>query len=445
MKITLESSREEYEAYMKENYVETYFTLNYKPIPRLTDKDGVGWYPLSYFLRKGLNTTLTARKFINSQFEDKYMKVIIYKFKHANKLNPTWFVNEDGLKLLLKNIKTAPKHNKLSKERIMEKDMVLEEACKLFNVRRNYNNAIYRRLDYRKLHYGKWLSFVFRTDKDLKSDTPFRKCAYCHRWFPCNEKYFAIRYKYSKKGARKVLRTYCKECAGEQFHSDNKDVERLKKLGYMNLIYCYLDRNWYAIFRKAIFYSPNLKLQIFNNPLIMSDCIIRIREDERFDLEDYYIQFFTSKLGLPFGKIRDELLSRKFKIGILKALPEDYAKSKRLYTLATFKAKFRRKFKYVVQPGQLRFLPGEPIIGLVTLRGLVVICKEEISLPNIKCYVFDSHKSVADRLLYNLKRNERALMRKFKNGELNNSPRKPFPYHIFETEGSNEKKEDENS
>lgn len=445
MKITLDSTLEEYEAYMKENYVETYFVLNYKQIPRLTDKDGVSWYPLSYFLKKGMNTTLRAKRYANSVFEDKYMKVIIYKFKYAHSKSMTWFVNEEGLKLLLKNFKTVYSKGKNAKERTIRKDMILDEACQLFKVRRNCNNAIYRKLDYRKLHYGKWLSFVFRTDQDLRYDTPFRKCAYCHRWFPYTEKYFGVRYKRRKNGTVKLLKTYCKECNGEQFHSDNKDVERLKKLGHINYIYHYLNRDWYTLFKKAIFYDANLKLKIFNNPLIISDCIMRVREDDRFDLEDYYIQFFTSRLNIPFTKIKDELTARKFKIGKYKALPEDYAKSKRLYTLAAFKAKFRRKFKYVVQPGQLRFLPGEPIIGLITFRGLVVITKEKISLPNIKCYVLDTHKSATDRLLLNLKQTERDQMKKYKSGELVCPPKEPFPYHVFGKEDPNEKKEDEDS
>ena len=73
---------EEYKEYIKSNFDESHITLNNHQIPKLTDKEGINWYPITYFFKNALNRTSKAQDFVETRI-DKYMQVIIYRFPKA--------------------------------------------------------------------------------------------------------------------------------------------------------------------------------------------------------------------------------------------------------------------------------------------------------------------------------------------------------------------------
>lgn len=375
---------EEYKEYIKSNFDESHITLNNHQIPKLTDKEGINWYPITYFFKNALNRKYKAKDFVETRI-DKYMQVIIYRFPKAGYMYKTWFINETGLKIILRNIKTSFVGNI---EKAYEKELLLDDACNLFNVKRKERQIIYAKINYETLTYPKWIMTCFETDTSLNKDTIWKWCRNCGRYFPNTKKYFP----YHVSGHNNVItHDECKECSGKMFLSDNKDLNALKKHHDSRLIKEYQEGNFFFIMKKFVLNQKGYNLSIFNNRNRMIRFLKEIKNEPDFDSGYYFVSYIAKGLKVPYEAIRKLAEELSIPIGLKSPLEEDKQNSKRKLTQPQFERLLRRTFLCTIDKSKIKFFPGNPIMGIVTPAGLNVIFKEDIKITKINCYKYSPY------------------------------------------------------
>lgn len=387
----------EYKKYIEDNYEENYIIINKNKIPKLTDKDGINWYPLTYLFDKGLYRKYKAKDFVETIVE-RYMQVIWYKFERSNAINRTWFINENGVKHIIRNIKTSFSNNPALD---YKKELLLDEAFLVFGIKRKNRRIMYAKLDWHKLSYGDWIQYCFHSDKDLTVDTIWKWCEGCQRYFPYSTKYFGT-HRSSKKNV--VMHALCKECEGKPFISDDPNVNTMRKNKDTKLIPLYLEKNYYELFKWLVIADKNYNISIFNDYLYVTNLIIRIKEDEEFDSGDYYIQYFSHALNISFEKLKETIQKSNIKIGLKAPLEEDKKKSHKMLNMKQYKRMFYKNFQCVIDKTKLSCLPGHPVLGIITPKGLNVILKEKVKIPKVNCYEYYPYKTDVEQLVKTIKR-----------------------------------------
>lgn len=376
---------------------EEYIVLNKKNIPRL-NINGFYWYPLTYFFKNALERHYKAKDFVDTQI-DKYMQVISYKFPNARSENRTWFINEEGLKKILKNIKTGFNCND---DREYKKDLLLDEACILFKVKRKNKQTIYSKIDYTKLDYGWWLKDVFYFDNDLNEDTIWKFCPKCQRYFPNNNKYFG-----SHKSRQKnlMLHSTCKECENKEIICDNEDINKIKNNCNSWIINEYINKNYYEVFKYFVKDKKGYNLSIFNDMSIIIPMIEKIKEDKNFDLSNYYLLYFSQSLDIPLNILKSSAEIYNLKIGINYPLIEDKKKSLKKITKKETITLFNKTFKLVIKPDKLSFLNCNPVLGVVTPKGLnIICCKDMPKSSRINYYKFSNYDIDMQEIIKKIKK-----------------------------------------
>lgn len=387
----------EYEKYMKNNYEESYIIMNKNKIPKLIDTEGIEWYPLTYLFNKGLARHYKAKDFVETNVE-KYMQVLWYKFEKSNSINRTWFINSNGVKYILRNIKTSFSNNP---ELDYKKEILLDEAFIAFGINRKNRELIYAKLDWNKVNYGEWIKYCFNSDKDLTSDTIWRWCEKCHRYFPYTTNYFG-----SHKSRQKntIMHTTCKECEGLDFISSDANVNAMRENLDTSFIPLYLEKNYYELFKHLVIANKNYNISVFNDYLLVTNLISKIKEDKDFDPGDYYMQYFSHALDISFERLKETILKSNIKIGTKSPLEEDKKKSHKRINMKEYKQMFYNSFQCVIDKEKLCCLPGKPVIGVITPKGLNVILKEDIKIPKVNCYEYYPYRTDVEKLIKKIKR-----------------------------------------
>ena len=65
---------------------------------------------------------------------------------------------------------------------------------------------------------------------------------------------------------------------------------------------------------------------------------------------------------------------------------------------------FYNSFQCVIGKEKLCCLPGNPVIGVITPKGLNVILRENIKIPKVNCYEYYPYKTDVEKLIKKIKR-----------------------------------------
>nr|DAK84777.1 MAG TPA: DIM protein [Caudoviricetes sp.] len=372
---------EEYEKYLKENFSVDFITLSKAKIPKLTDKEGVNWYPLTYFLKKGLLRTSGSYRFSDTKIQSN-MQTLWYKFSYGFPPLLTWFINEKGLKKLLRKMITP---STLDPKKVMEREMALDEACILFNIKRKEKKVIYAKLDLEQLHYRGWVYYCLKTDKEVDINTIWKWCEKCQKYFPNNRRYFGG---HKTDAGNIIIHSTCRKCEGKEYVSTNPDLLKMKNKDDLNLIPLYIEKKYYELFKAKVKSSKKYGLSIFSNYVLMVDMIKRIKEDKDFDTGDFYVAFFARVFNLSHEKLKEYLEMDEVEIGEKEPLEKDKKTSKRNYTKEEYIALFKRSFRCVLTEPEITFLPGHAIVAVITKQGLNVICNKKVRIGKAKVFEF---------------------------------------------------------
>lgn len=208
--------------------VEKYNILSVEQI-RLLDEDGVYWYPLKNFFKNVLFRELNITNYRDNEEYSKYMKVIEYKpLKTFNdKPLKTWFINNEGMFLILKNtfiIKDTPK-------KTLMREKYLAAARNFFGVTVTNDEPTFLSYQPDLSNYDVWSILCLTQDKTIKKETIWKKCEKCGFYYPCSKNYFT---KYKTQYS-----SNCKQCSGNDFKCSNKIIQYIYNHDGLDLLYNY--------------------------------------------------------------------------------------------------------------------------------------------------------------------------------------------------------------
>lgn len=198
-----------------------------KILDRLTDENGMNWYPLKAFLFVILCKTDKVSSFRDSAMA-RYMQVIEYQTNRHGMKRPikTWCMNELGIKYLLRNMKVNQIKNKnLYKAR--EKGFY--EACIFFKVKTPKElEPEYINIPPKLSEYDIWSVLCIENDVKLNMLDRWKKCQECNYFYPDKARYFGSDTKKNKK---------CLQCQGKNFKCQNKIIQFIYENGGLDLLY----------------------------------------------------------------------------------------------------------------------------------------------------------------------------------------------------------------
>ncbi len=374
------------------NFKETFVQIGLSEIPCLIDTNNIKWYPLNTFFKRALYRPCEVSSYRDSQLSN-YMQVIEYKFQEQRGLKElkTWFMNETGIKIILKNIKTAPTNNSLMKLR----QQGLYDACLYFNIKREepiitqYSNMI---TNFEK--YELFDRICLETDSNIKTNTTWKRCDKCNIFYPDNKNYFPI----NSKNNTKIT---CKKCNKEDFTIVDNEVNKLYKIGGKELVIAVYNK--YYIKALKIINNSNVKFapKLFYEKDILIKLIYYIQKNKNGDMENFNLRYMSKYINIPLPDMK-KIIGSSINIGYLKALPEDYEKST---YLNEFKIKniCKQMFGYIIQGKNIPFPEIEPILGIITKKGLIIICKKPTEISNIKTFQFYKEPKKMNRILKKIK------------------------------------------
>lgn len=196
-------------------------------IDQLTDENGINWYPLSSFFKNILHKDEKISSFRDSKI-CKYMQVIEYNpnIKGANRDIKMWFINEKGIKYILKNI-TIKKIKKTWLYNLRKKS--LYEACLFFNVKKEFEERpTYINTPPKLNDYDMWSIICLEYDKHIYMNEKWKICPACNYYYPYRERYF---------GHPKRSTSKCLQCQGKDFKCQNKIIQYIYDNDGFELIY----------------------------------------------------------------------------------------------------------------------------------------------------------------------------------------------------------------
>lgn len=198
-----------------------------KIIDQITDDNGVNWYPLKAFLQRILCKYDKVTTFRDSAIS-RYMKVFEYnpKKNKSNRLVKTWFINENGVKYLLRHMSIRKTKNT---KMYIAREKGFFEACIYFNVKNHdeleplYINTI---PDLKE--YDIWSLLCITNDTKITNTTSWKKCPECGYYYPNKINYF---------GSNRKKQTKCLQCQNKNFHCDNKIIQYIYDNDGLDLLY----------------------------------------------------------------------------------------------------------------------------------------------------------------------------------------------------------------
>lgn len=213
--------------------LEEYNILSVKSYRLLEEETGEYWYPLTLFIKKILFRNINTVRYRDDDKYNKYMRVIEYSnpdsaVPHSNK---TWFINTEGLYLLLKNI--SPAKGNTRKQVMQEKYLAAAQGFLGGVVSKNAQNFIGYIPDL--TNYDVWSIMCLTRDTTINQNTIWKRCSKCGFYYPNTKRYFNPKKK-------KYLYNKCKQCCGQDFTCENKRLQYIYKNDGLDLIYqLYLD------------------------------------------------------------------------------------------------------------------------------------------------------------------------------------------------------------
>lgn len=200
-----------------------------KVIDKLTDSEGIEWYPFKRFLESILCKYDKTSKFRDSEMI-RYLQVIAYP---ANKNNPnrlvkTWCINTNGIKYLLRHMNIFQKGNtNINLYRAREKGFF--EACLYFKVKPLEKlDPLYINTPPKLKDYDIWSVTCIENDIKLKANDRWKKCTECNYYYPDKTRYFGSDRKKNKK---------CLQCQGKDFKCQNKIIQFIYDNNGLDLLY----------------------------------------------------------------------------------------------------------------------------------------------------------------------------------------------------------------
>ena len=209
------------------NFTVDQIRIGEKEIDRITDEEGVHWYPLKAFIRK-----ILCKSDKNATFRDstisRYLKVFEYEPQKRGGYRPIkkWCINENGVKFLLRNMKVV---NRGKKELYRSREKGFFEACLYFKVRTpDELDPLYINVPPKLTDYDIWSVVCLENDFRVRSNSRWKKCAECNYYYPDSTRYFGSDKKKNKK---------CLQCQGKQFKCANYILQYIYDNGGLDLIY----------------------------------------------------------------------------------------------------------------------------------------------------------------------------------------------------------------
>lgn len=198
-----------------------------KIIDKITDEEGMNWYPLKTFLFSILCKSDKVSSFRDSAIA-RYMQVIEYQTERPGMKRPikTWCINELGIKYLLRHMKVNRTQNKaLYKAR--EKGFY--EACLYFKVKTpDELDPLYINTPPKITDYDIWSVTCLENDFKLKSNDRWKRCSECGYYYPDKTRYFG-------NDTRKKAK--CLQCQGKDFKCRNKVIQFIYENDGLDLLY----------------------------------------------------------------------------------------------------------------------------------------------------------------------------------------------------------------
>lgn len=209
-------------------YTQDKIIIGQKFLDRLTDEDGVNWYPLKTFISRILCKDDKVSSFRDSKMK-KYLRVIEYNpnrpgARHNIKM---WCINEQGIKYMLKRTTVIKKS---STKNYQLRAQGLAEACLYFDVKPveplqpEYLNE---KPDIRD--YDVWSILCIENDYKIKVNTKWKLCKECNRYFPDSVRYFKSTNGHTKKT--------CLQCSNQDFVCLNKRIQYIYENGGYDILY----------------------------------------------------------------------------------------------------------------------------------------------------------------------------------------------------------------
>jgi len=214
----------------KKYELETYNILSVTTY-RLLEKDtGEYWYPLSSFFSKVLFRRTTPGFYRDKEEFRVHMRVIEYTNPNSSakdKTTKTWFMNTEGMCLILKNLTLA----KDTPKKMMMKQKYLAAAQNYFGVTSNNSQEF---IGYQPdlSDYDVWSIMCLTRDYEIRKDTLWKRCNTCGFYYPYNKDYFNM-------VGKNYLANSCRQCTGRDFVCKNKNLQYIYTHNGLDLIYQY--------------------------------------------------------------------------------------------------------------------------------------------------------------------------------------------------------------
>lgn len=358
-----------------ENFEETYIVINNVKMAKLIDTNGLAWYPLNYFLEKVLGVSLKAKNFTDTNLEN-FMQVIEFQQENAHRISKTWFMNEWGIRHLLENIQPLPTEK--------DKHLRIDSCCIYFNVERNERRCIYAKLIPNQKDYSPWEYLVLKNDKRININTVWKRCDYCDKFFPDNKYYFNI----VKTKSHKTPKTKhtCLQCTGDKFSIPNKSIEIMYEKGGDKIVQAYIEKNVMKLFTFMNKTKANYKIDVFNTSSAIRELFEELpKHPFLFNMENYNIIYVSNIINVPPDTIK-RALDNFIQIGYYETRKEHRDKG---ITKTNLIKMVKSNFEHTIEAKKLQSIDCEPIIGIITSKGLNIIAKKIVKCPYANIYLFD--------------------------------------------------------
>lgn len=383
-----------------EGFTESTKIINDIEFPILIDSDNKTWYPFSYFIKKVLKRTHSARDYFDTEIEN-HMKSIPYKFKMQknNVALRTWFIDEDALKYILKNMTV-----KKGKETIMkEKELALDGACIYFGIK----NKSERKTKFAKMEptysdYNEWEKIFLKADKDISDNTEWKRCYKCEKYFPNNKKYFDV---YKNRYQETLTKGQCLVCKDKcNLQTDNNDLRTLYKNNELNMAKNLIKGNHYNVFLRFFLNEKKFTLEIFDNPSFISDCILKLKDYSLFNMNNYNLHYISSKINVPVNKLRSMTINY-INIGFMETLKKHKTNDKsNIISIKWLEETIKRNFKRTLSSVMLDCFDCDPIIGIITNKGLVIIARKECEIRYAQVFKYTNVKKDMINIINRIRR-----------------------------------------
>lgn len=212
---------------MEKYELEEYYILSVKQI-RLKDDEGEYWYPIRSFFEKVLFRNFNVPSYRDNPIYSKFMKVISYEHPDTaakGQKTKTWFINQEGMCLILNNVKSISDTPK----KYMMREKYLMEARIFFNVRTISDSKEFLSYTPDLSNYDVWSAICITRDKSINEKTLWKRCHTCGYYYPYTKRYF--------NKLKTQLSGSCKQCLGSDFICKNKHIQYLHNHDGLDLLY----------------------------------------------------------------------------------------------------------------------------------------------------------------------------------------------------------------